>query len=363
MRVFLYSFMLLPFLSNSQSLHHSADSVRITRGIPGMVYAVFSSDSILELGAVGYKTYRTKDTLRVTDRFDIGTNTAAFTSYIAARMVEEGKIKWTTKLLDIYPERKKKAFPVYQDITLSALLSNRTRVPRFSTMEEWNHVPIFDGPNLSARRKSFTFYMLEQKPGPYNPSPNPVSFSVAGYIMAASMLEKAAGKKWENLVTEYLDKPLKISIKYGWPNLEDSTATSGHWNPGDYFRAEDHHTWVRLSPILNPANDINITLVDYIKFMQENLRGLLGKKAHLSQQSFEYLHYGLLDYAMGWNNGVLENVSYSFHEGISLLFDCRAAVLKEKDIGIIVMCNSSDKDARGAVLNFLRILEVYALER
>jgi D-alanyl-D-alanine carboxypeptidase len=362
MRLPLALLVLLPASAQPQSLLKSADSIRLTRGIPGMVFAVFSGDSIMDQGAVGFKKYRTKDPLLINDRFDIGTNTAAFTAYIAGRLVEQGKITWTTKLLDVYPEFRKSAFPVYQNITLADLLSCRTRIPSLAEPDQWTPIPGFDGPTMSARRRAFTFYMLQQKPAAYRADPTQYGFSVAGYVMAASMLEKVSNKKWENLVVEYVSKPLKINIRYGWPNLEDSAATSGHWSQGGSLHAEEHHTWVKLSPLLYPAQDINISLGDYIRFMQENLCGLRGQKAHLSQTNMEYLHYGVLDYAMGWHNGVLENISYSFHEGRSLLFDCRAVLLKERNRGILVLCNSSDKDARGAVLNLTRMLEAYALQ-
>ncbi len=60
---------------------------------------------------------------------------------------------------------------------------------------------------------------------------------------------------------------------------------------------------------------------------------------------------------MGWNNGSLNDQSFAFHEGISLLFDCRTEILKEKKTGIIVMGNSGDRGGRGAVLDVTRLLE------
>jgi hypothetical protein len=96
---------------------------------------------------------------------------------------------------------------------------------------------------------------------------------------------------------------------------------------------------------------------DYIKFMQMNLKGLSGGKTHLSQAGFEFLYFGLQDFSMGWNNGSYNNQSFAFHEGLSLLFNCRTEILKEKDCAIIVMCNSGDKDGRGAVLDLTRLLE------
>jgi CubicO group peptidase (beta-lactamase class C family) len=175
--------------------------------------------------------------------------------------------------------------------------------------------------------------------------------------MAASMLEKVSGKSWETLVDEFLNKPLHISVKFGWPANADSSAPLGHWFQSGVFHSESKNTWLQLNAILYPSHNINISLPDYILFMQENLSGLLGKKAHLSQETFQYLHFGILDYALGWNNGSLDDHSYSFHEGQSLLFNCRAEIIKEKNLGIIVMCNSGDHDGRGGVLNLSRLIE------
>jgi D-alanyl-D-alanine carboxypeptidase len=235
-------------------------------------------------------------------------------------------------------------------------------VPLFTTLDDLSHIPDIDGPTMSNRRKQFTLFILQQKPNMDNAlSKKKPVFSIAAYVMAASMMEKVAGKKWEGLVNEYLNKALDISIKYGWPNLNDASAPAGHWSQGSYFHAEEAETWVRPNAILYPAHHINITLPDYIKFMQENLKGLAGQKAHITQKTLEYIHYGILDYSMGWYNGTLNDNTYSFHEGIAFLFDCRVSIIREKNIGIIVMCNSGDSDGRGAVLNLSRILEDYYL--
>lgn len=354
---------LIPLFSHSQKFLHTADSIRITRGIPSIAYAVFTSDSILEEGVCGFRRVRTKDTARLYDRFNVGTNTAAFTSYIAAHLVKSGKIKWDTKLLDVFPEYKGRALPVYKNITLAGLLSNQTRVPLYSSLDDWYKLPDFTGNTMSAKRRNFTLFMLEQKPYMDNAITKDLVFSYAGYVMAAAMLEKVSHKKWENLVTEYINEPLKISIKFGWPIAEDTAATFGHWSQGNYFHSEDLNTWLKPSPVLYPAHNINLSLPDYIRFMQENLRGLTGRKTSLDQQTFEYMHFGVMDFSMGWNNGSLNDLSYSFHEGMSLLFDCRAEIIKEKNIGIIVMCNSGDRDGRGGVINLVRLLEAHYLSK
>src|SRR6476646_3149592 len=66
----------------TQSLREAAESIRLIRGVPGMVYAVFSKDSIIDFAALGYRAFKSKARIEKYDRFNIGTNTAAFTAYI-----------------------------------------------------------------------------------------------------------------------------------------------------------------------------------------------------------------------------------------------------------------------------------------
>jgi D-alanyl-D-alanine carboxypeptidase len=339
-----------------QTLQEASEDIRRSRGVPGMAYAVFTKDSILEIQTLGYRVFKFKDRIAINDRFNIGTNTAAFTAYIAARLVEAKKISWNTPLLKVFPEFSKKTFPVYKNITLQDLLSCRTRIRPFMEVSDWFKIPNYKG-NIIAKRKSFTYWMLQRSPNMENFLTGTISFSLAGYVMAASMMEKATGKSWESLVTEYILLPMQISISYSWPNISDPSAPAGHWQQGGTFHAEEPETWIKGNPVLYPGQAISINMKDYIKYMQINLRGLAGEKTKLSPQYFEFLYFGIPDYSLGWNNGSINNQSFAFHEGLSLLFNCRTEILKEKNIGIIVMCNSGDKDGRGAVLDITHLLE------
>lgn len=344
------------FRGTSQSLRETADSIRLIRGVPGIAYAVFSGDSILEFQTLGYRVFKFKAAIQESDKFNIGTNTAAFTAYVAAKLVEAGKIKWDTRLQQIFPEFNSKTFPVYKSITFLDLLSCRSRIQPFMDLDEWQKIPDTRG-NIIAKRKAFTYWMLQRKPNMENFNQQKIVFSLAGYVMAASMMEKVTGKAWEELLTQYIRKPFKILINFSWPNLSDTAAPAGHWDKGGDFHAEEADTWTKGHPVLYPGHDISISLPDYIKYMQENLQGLTGKKAHLPETAFEFLFYGISDFALGWNNGNLNDQSFAFHEGLSLLFNCRTEILKEKNRGIIVMCNSGDKDGRGAVLDITHLLE------
>jgi D-alanyl-D-alanine carboxypeptidase len=353
---FLILFVQSPSSGSGQSLREAADSIRINRGVPGMAYAVFSKDSLIDFQVCGYRVFKSKDSIERNDRFNIGTNTTAFTAYIAAKLVEAGKIKWSTQLLQIFPQFSDKTLPVYKSISFQDLLSSRTRLQPFMERSDWLKIPDTKG-DIVTKRKAFTYWMLRRKPNMENFNQQKIVFSLAGYVIAASMMEKVTGKSWEDLVTEYIRKPMNISMRYSWPNRMDPAAPAGHWTRGGIFHSEPPDTHVKVQPVLYPGQGISINMPDYIKFMQENLEGLAGGKSHLSQADFEFLYFGMPDYALGWKNGSFNNQSFAFHEGLSLLFNCRTEILKEKDRCIIVMANSGDKDGRGAVLDLTHLLE------
>ena len=132
------------YVSLAQSFLPLADSIRKARGIPGIAYAVFRDNQVIEMGVTGYRKYRTRDSLLVTDRFHIGTNSFALVSWIAGKMVESGKIKWSTTFVSLYPEYKAKLLPQYAGIDLKSLLSNTAGVLAYKQFDDYVSVPPFE---------------------------------------------------------------------------------------------------------------------------------------------------------------------------------------------------------------------------
>src|SRR6476661_9486201 len=143
-KLFTVGFFLIAIYSHAQSFLRLADSVRRVRGIPAITFAVFNDSIVIESGASGYKKYRTRDSVKVTDRFQLGTNTFAITSWIAAKVVESGKIKWNTTFASLFPESKNKISPQFSNIDLKTLLQNKAGVAPYKSIEDFSAVPAFN---------------------------------------------------------------------------------------------------------------------------------------------------------------------------------------------------------------------------
>jgi CubicO group peptidase (beta-lactamase class C family) len=115
-------------------------------------------------------------------------------------------------------------------------------------------------------------------------------------------VEKTTGKSWENAITTEVFEPLQMKsagfggmgtsgkIDQPWPHTANGKAT------GENGPAMDN------PPVMGPAGRIHCTIQDWAKFIQDQLRGELGKPALLKPETYKKLHTPPFDgdYALGW---------------------------------------------------------------
>ncbi|MGY4386369.1 D-alanyl-D-alanine carboxypeptidase [Pedobacter sp. UYP24] len=334
--------------ANAQTLLKTADSLRVTSEIPEMGYAILTSDSILISNTLGFhrNTLKNDETKALpNDYFHLGSNTKAITGMIAAYLVEQKKISWTAQLFAILPRWKAAANPAYYEVTLAQLLSHRARIKPYTSGAEFQSLPKFTG-TKSEQRKLFAYYLLTNEPIKKNN--DTYTYSNAGYSIAALMLEQASGKTWEDLVDEVLNKKLHLNYKFGWPNRTDKNQPSGHWMEDKVLTPLDSATSYNLN-LIEPAGDISMPIADYAKLIQMNLDGLQGNDNFLKAQTYNYLHYGLPEYAIGWLNVNKPEKHSSEHAGSAGTFYVYTLINKDKNIAYIIMANAATDKAQDVV--------------
>lgn len=333
---------LIPNFLISQTIEKFADSIRKVYKIPELNYAIVSSDKIIEIKALGTKKNKSKLKAELTDKFRIGSNTKTVTSYIASLLVKEGKIKWETKFFDLYPELKSKSNPEYYEITLQDLITFRAKIISWSY---GNEIPTQKEINDTEQEQRYKFvsWILQQKPVEEKQE---LYWANPSYVAVGLMLEKVTGKDYKNLVKE-LGKSLKIEFDFGQPNFKNKNQTWGH---NDELEPEKPSENFKLN-WLSSAGNINVSLQDYTKFIQLQLNGLLGKSEKLNAKEFELMHYGLSEFAFGWEWFVDNNskLKYSFHEGNPGTFLTKVYICKQTDKAFIIFANVRSKEAEKGI--------------
>lgn len=327
--------------------------VQKNNDVPGIVALALKGNDVVGHGVAGVRKRGTEEKVTLDDQFHLGSCTKAMTATLAALLVEEGKLKWNTRLFDVFPELEQNSNPGWRDETLSALLLNRGGMPReLSEDGLWDKLWAAKGPPPAQRR------MLLEGVLPRPPLSQPGTtflYSNANFAVAGAMIDVAGGKSWEELIQEKLFRPLGMkSAGFGPPGSASALdQPRGHDAKGQPVGL----TGLADNPeSISPAGRVHATIGDWGKFVSFHLagaravRGLApdtGTKL-LSKESFELLQTSPegpdSGYAMGWNlskrpwgGNVLS------HSGSNTLWYCVVWISPEKNFAALACCNQGGK--------------------
>ena len=334
-RFFALLFLLLTTLYvNAQTTFHFADSIRIKYQIPEIAFAVVSADSVFELQVLGVQRANTDYKAKYNDRFHIGSNTKAITAFIAALLVENKQITWDTRFFDLFPELKRKSRKDYYNMTLENLLTFRAKLPAYTYTFEQPTRKQITGNNASQRLQLARYFILQK---PMKENPDGLTPSNADYILAGLMLEKASGKSYKDLIVDF-GKTQGIYFDFDYPNLSDTLQPWGHDIQSNPLPPFDNY---KLNWLLSAGN-INVSLPDYIKFIQLQLKGLKGQTKVLSPETFDKLLYGLPVFSFGWFNQLDRSTNrvVAYNEGNAGAFLTQVEIIKDAGKGYILFANS-----------------------
>jgi CubicO group peptidase (beta-lactamase class C family) len=259
------------------SLDAWIDSVRQQHDIPALAAIVFRADTILARGISGVRRTDTQSPIELRDRFQLGSNTKAITAAVLGSLVEEGKLTWNTTLVDIFPELRDSMSAEFRAVTVPLLLSHHAGVSPFTDTDDkdFKSIPRLSG-TPTERRAQFTAWVLRHKPA--SPIGGKAVYSNGGYTIAGAIAERIAGKSWESLVRERVFAPLGIDGTFAWSDSPDVNQPWGHHetrrgaNPVDPRDPDE-----KIPPIIWPAGSVELSLDDYARFLQANLRGQQGR--------------------------------------------------------------------------------------
>lgn len=307
--------------------------------VPAIVVTTMNSRSILLQEIQGVRVAGRPGRATPDDYFHIGSCSKSVLAVMAAKLVEQNKINWDTRFFDVFPDIKEKADSAYAEITLEDLFLCQAGIKAF-TQAGVDTFPEIDSAAAN-RRMEFVRYLLQQPPATKkNNKRFQFLYSNASYTIAAAMLEKVSGLKYEQLVRKTLADDLGMSVHIGWPNSISSEQPWGHQITRGKIEVFPPDHPYRLPDLLRPAGDLSMTPKDYAAYTQLHLRGLRGQDGYLSGDSFRYIDFGHEGFSLGAGNGALLGVRYIGFDGSAGTFFCRSIIIPDADFAFTVMTNA-----------------------
>ncbi len=184
--------------------------------VPGLAIAVVNDGQIVFIEGFGVRKLGHSASVDSTTLFAIASLSKSFTAATAAILVDEAKLQWDEPVRRHY--LKLKLFDDYltKHVSLRDLLSHRTGLARGDLLPRrgWNCAEII-------RRMQF----LQPEAG----FRTQFGYSNVQYILAGETISRAAGKPWEELVSQRIFAPL---------NMHSTVPFRPHPLPDDYA---SHH--------------------------------------------------------------------------------------------------------------------------
>ncbi len=139
------------------------EAIRKKYDLPALALVVMQDGRICERGAVGVRKWGESTPVTTNDVFHIGSCTKAMTATLAAMLIEEGKLNWTTTIADVFPELRGKMDKQYEAVTVEQLLDHRGGVPGAPPAAAWQRAWAEKGTPAEQRRE-YIEAVLKQPP-------------------------------------------------------------------------------------------------------------------------------------------------------------------------------------------------------
>ncbi|PAC28308.1 serine hydrolase [Flectobacillus sp. BAB-3569] len=217
--------------------------------------------------ALGYTDYLQRTALDAAQPFNLASITKQFVATMTMKLFEQGKLEYDQKVIHFIPN-----FP-YQEITIRQLLTHTSGLPEYFDMA-MSHLNTLD-----TLTNDKLIQLLVEKHPPLNfASGTKWEYCNTGYLLLASIIEKASGTSFEHFFSTQISQPfgLKNTFVYflNGPNQNkkrvlgferkngkaisnDLILLDGVVGDGNiYSSAEDLNKWIQLvteNKVLKPA--------------------------------------------------------------------------------------------------------------
>ena len=358
-RLFLLIFFVLTWslkaqVLTSKQIDSIAEKTLTTFNVPGIAVAVVKDGKVIHAKGYGVRSIKNNSKVDENTLFGVASNTKAFTAAALGMLIDEKKLTWDTKVIDIIPEFKMYDPFVTNEFTVRDLLTHRSGLGLGAgDLMIW--------PDSSTVDKKQLIHNLRYLK-PVSSFRTKYDYDNLLYIVAGECVARASGMTYEEFIERRIINPLGMNkTAASWYRLKDkANIIDGH---APY---EDKLLTVGLSfgEVANAAGGIYSSVSDMGKWVTAMING--GKYGNqLESRLFSEAVAKELwtpqtiisngnptnfsSYGLGW---FLSNVNGKFqasHTGGLSGIVTQVTILPELKLGIIVLTNQQSGAAFNAI--------------
>jgi CubicO group peptidase (beta-lactamase class C family) len=226
------------------------------------------------------------------DKWHIGSCTKPMTAFLIGRLIDEGKLNWTTRLEEVVP-RDYQLAPSAAVITIEQLLSHSSGLAEVTTPDNGKLWPLLytNNEKPEVMREKLVRGLLKS---PLNFSPgSKFEYSNSGYVVLGWIIEQVRNNSWEVVLKEEMFRSLGMnSCGFGPAGVESKKTAVQPWShelSADKLQTMPPGLSADNPPALGPAGTVHCTVNDWRKFLKLFIDNEGVKSKFLSQKTFDKL--------------------------------------------------------------------------
>lgn len=333
-----------------------------TFDVPGMAVAVLKDGKIYHKNTYGVSSIKTNAKVNENTLFGVASNTKAFTTAAMGQLVDQGKLTWDTKVIDIIPEFQLYDAYVTREFTLRDLVTHRSGLGLGA-----GDLMVFPASNTTTKAEMIHNLRYLK---PVSSFRSKFDYDNLLYIVAGEAVARVSGQSFDDYITTNFLKPLKMERSLlSIPEIKaDNNRIDGH-APVDGKLELTADTFTQIS---TPAAGLFASINDMSTWVQallnegrygENLQDSLFTKKTLNEMwSPQTLiksgkgpyntHFSA--YGLGWFLSDVNGYFQVTHTGGLIGIVSQVTLLPELDLGIIVLTNQQSGSAFNAITNSIK---------
>jgi CubicO group peptidase (beta-lactamase class C family) len=348
---------------NSAQIDTLTERVIRTFQVPGIAVAVVKDGRIVHAKGYGLRSLDTREKVDEHTLFGIASNSKAFTSAALGMLVDEGKLGWDDKVIDIIPEFRLYSPYVTEEFTVRDLLTHRSGLGLGAgDLMFWP-----DSNNFTRADVIHNLRYLKQVSG----FRTKYDYDNLLYIVAGEVVARKSGVSWEEFIESRIMQPLgMMESAASFKRVKNRSNVIDPHAPVEGKVKVIRRDW---SEVANSAGGIYSNITDMSKWiiMQMNngqygvgkTKALFSEKVHEEMWTPQTIipvrgtssyntHFSA--YGLGWFLSDVRGYLQASHTGGLAGIVTQVTLLPELKLGIIVFTNQQSGAAFTTITNTIK---------
>lgn len=341
---------------SEEYINQAAERTLKEFNVPGIAVGVIKDGKIIHSGGYGVRSIEDNTPVDANTLFAVASNSKAFTSAALAILVDEKKITWETRVIDIIPEFRLYSPYVTEEFNIKDLLCHRSGLGLGAgDLMIWP-----DGSNFTTSDIIHNLRYLK----PVSSFRTKYDYDNLLYIVAGEVVKRVSGTSWEDFVESKIMAPLGMKRSAAsFEGLKDlSNMASSHIE----YEGKVNKVPMTLMKPANGAAGVITSVNDLFKWVYTQLnRGIsadgiriFSEKVHTEMWTPQTIipvrgstpfKTNFKSYALGWSVYDANGYKIVTHTGMLAGVVTQVIMVPDLKLGVIVLTNNQVGEAFNSI--------------